>query len=116
MTTVLVAGRHERPPSLLTWLHWIHACLNAWLLGQTGGRHAEPVIIRPAIREESGLDEQFVDTLHSWNVQDSAPQSVADAETDHLYDILASAEALAPLDAPYRAHATDVAALAGQVA
>jgi hypothetical protein len=95
-TTVLIAGRHERTPSLLSWLHWIHACLNAWLLGQTGGRHAQPVIIRPAVRDE-----------------DSAPQSVADAETDHLYDVLDSAALLAPLDAPYRAHATDIAFAGG---
>jgi hypothetical protein len=111
MSTVAM-GRHARTPSLLTALRWLVNQLGWWLLGGDPGRH-ERHDIRPVVRPDSGADEQYAETLHRWNVEDSqtvkaAPQSVADAETDHLYDLLDSADLLAPLDALYRGHALQV--------
>lgn len=97
-------GRHARPPSLLAAWLWLVNQLDAWLLGGDPGRHE-----KHEIRAAFGVDDQFVETLHRWNAEDArtadAPQSVADAETDHLYDLLDSADLLAPLDALYREHA-----------
>jgi hypothetical protein len=60
-----VTGRHARPPSLVTFLRWVIACLDAWILGATGGRHEAAV--RPvAPRPEFGADPEWGDTLRSW--------------------------------------------------
>lgn len=113
--STIAAGRHARPPSLLAVWLWLVNQLDAWLLGGDPGRHERIEITKP-VRAEFGADPAYGDTLHGWNAEDAtraaaraviddAPQSVADADTDHLYDLLDSADLLAPLDAHYRAHA-----------
>lgn len=97
MTTTTL-GRHARPPSLATFLIWVVACLDAWIMGATGGRHEGPTKpVEPVEREEFGADLQWADTMHGWIHED-------EDDTDHLYDVLDSAMLLAPMDASYREH------------
>lgn len=62
MTTALPIHepQHARPPSLLTFLRWVIACLDA-ILGATGGRH------EAAARPAFGADDTYATDLHTWN-------------------------------------------------
>jgi hypothetical protein len=67
--TALVHGQHARQPGLITFLRWLVACLETYLLGATGGRHESH---QDAPRAEFGADAQDATDLAEMRVEMAA--------------------------------------------